>query len=301
MAPICGRISLLGISARIGRPRVARIGRPRVARIGRPRVARIGRPRVARIGRPRVARIGRPRVARIGRPRVARIGRPRVARIGRPRVARIGRPRVARIGRPRVARIGRPRVARIGRPRVARTSARAGPGHRGGLDRGVELLGGEVAERDAPPRAGSCPFVVGRLRDLGRLVVADRAASSAVTSISELAHVLGDPSASASRPSIAELAERAARVGRAARPSAGSCRSITGLNTLSSKLPCEPANADRGVVADHLDADHRHPSLCVGFTLPGMIDEPGSFSGRSSSPRPRAGRSRASGCRWRSS
>ena len=30
-------------------------------------------------------------------------------------------------------------------------------------------------------------------------------------------------------------------------------------------------------------------SLCVGFTLPGMIDEPGSFSGRISSPRPARG------------
>ena len=27
-------------------------------------------------------------------------------------------------------------------------------------------------------------------------------------------------------------------------------------------------------------------SHCVGFTLPGMIEEPGSFSGRSSSPKP---------------
>ena len=30
-------------------------------------------------------------------------------------------------------------------------------------------------------------------------------------------------------------------------------------------------------------------SDCVGFTLPGMIEEPGSFSGRSSSPRPDRG------------
>ncbi len=30
-------------------------------------------------------------------------------------------------------------------------------------------------------------------------------------------------------------------------------------------------------------------SLWVGFTLPGMIDEPGSFSGRRSSPRPARG------------
>ena len=30
-------------------------------------------------------------------------------------------------------------------------------------------------------------------------------------------------------------------------------------------------------------------SDCVGLTLPGMIDEPGSFSGRTSSPRPLRG------------
>src|SRR5256885_10630684 len=30
-------------------------------------------------------------------------------------------------------------------------------------------------------------------------------------------------------------------------------------------------------------------SACVGFTLPGMIEEPGSFSGRVSSPRPQRG------------
>ena len=30
-------------------------------------------------------------------------------------------------------------------------------------------------------------------------------------------------------------------------------------------------------------------SLCVGLTLPGMIDEPGSFSGRISSPKPQRG------------
>jgi hypothetical protein len=29
-------------------------------------------------------------------------------------------------------------------------------------------------------------------------------------------------------------------------------------------------------------------STCVGFTLPGMMDEPGSFSGRTSSPQPAA-------------
>ena len=42
-------------------------------------------------------------------------------------------------------------------------------------------------------------------------------------------------------------------------------------------------------------------SVWVGLTLPGMIEEPGSFSGRISSPSPAARpRSRAGGCRWRS-
>ena len=54
---------------------------------------------------------------------------------------------------------------------------------------------------------------------------------------------------------------------------------ITGLNTLSSKLPCEPAipmvlsfpiTCTQTIVI---------ASLCVGFTFPGMIDDPGSFSG----------------------
>ena len=34
-------------------------------------------------------------------------------------------------------------------------------------------------------------------------------------------------------------------------------------------------------------------SLCVGLTLPGMIDDPGSFSGRDSSPRPQLQRKRS--------
>ncbi len=47
---------------------------------------------------------------------------------------------------------------------------------------------------------------------------------------------------------------------------------------------------DRGLVAEHLAAA---PSSalrdCVGLTLPGMIDEPGSFSGKINSPRPERG------------
>ena len=64
---------------------------------------------------------------------------------------------------------------------------------------------------------------------------------------------------------------------------------ITGLNTFSSKLPCEPAN----LIAVSLPKTCTHTiviaSDCVGFTLPGMIELPGSFSGRISSPRPLRG------------
>ena len=64
---------------------------------------------------------------------------------------------------------------------------------------------------------------------------------------------------------------------------------MSGLKTLSSKLPCEPAT----VIATSLPMTWMQTiviaSLWVGFTLPGMIDEPGSFSGRISSPRPQRG------------
>jgi hypothetical protein len=39
----------------------------------------------------------------------------------------------------------------------------------------------------------------------------------------------------------------------------------------------------------------------AGLTLPGMIEEPGSLAGRTSSPRPQRGPAPATGCRWRSS
>jgi hypothetical protein len=44
-----------------------------------------------------------------------------------------------------------------------------------------------------------------------------------------------------------------------------------------------------GVVAEDLDADLVSASHWVGLTLPGMIEEPGSFSGSDSSPRPARG------------
>src|SRR5260370_27747339 len=70
------------------------------------------------------------------------------------------------------------------------------------------------------------------------------------------------------------------------------CRKLwmmSGLKTLSSKFPCEPATA----IAVSLPITWIHTiviaSLWVGLTLPGMIDEPGSFSGSVSSARPQRG------------
>src|SRR6202022_3568352 len=64
---------------------------------------------------------------------------------------------------------------------------------------------------------------------------------------------------------------------------------MSGLKTLSSKLPCDPAIE----IAVSLPMTWIHTiviaSLCVGFTLPGMIEEPGSFSGRLNSARPHRG------------
>ena len=66
-------------------------------------------------------------------------------------------------------------------------------------------------------------------------------------------------------------------------------RIITGLNTFSSKLPCEPANVTAASLPNTWHATIVIASDCVGLTLPGMIEEPGSFSGSSSSPSPLRG------------
>src|ERR1039458_4017358 len=59
---------------------------------------------------------------------------------------------------------------------------------------------------------------------------------------------------------------------------------ITGLYTLSSKLPCDPPNPTAAVAPCTCTHTIVIASHCVGFTLPGMIDDPGSFSGITSSP-----------------
>ena len=65
---------------------------------------------------------------------------------------------------------------------------------------------------------------------------------------------------------------------------------MSGLKTLSSKLPERAADVDGDVVAHDLRSRAwSSPRDCVGLTLPGMIELPGSFSGIASSPMPQRG------------
>src|SRR5207302_11433777 len=64
---------------------------------------------------------------------------------------------------------------------------------------------------------------------------------------------------------------------------------ITGLKTLSSKLPCDPPKPTAAVAPCTCTQTMVMASHCVGFTLPGMIDDPGSFSGIDNSPNPQRG------------
>ena len=64
---------------------------------------------------------------------------------------------------------------------------------------------------------------------------------------------------------------------------------MTGLKTFSSKLPCDPANPMAASLPITWTQTIVIASHCVGFTLPGMIDEPGSFSGSEISPMPQRG------------
>jgi len=95
--------------------------------------------------------------------------------------------------------------------------------------------------------------VVGALRDLRRLVVADVRAS-AVTSHQRAGNVIGDPLLVGLQALDAMLAERAAPIGKELDPVSRSWAMI-GLKTLSSKLPWLP-RSDRDIVGHHLDGDH---------------------------------------------
>ena len=64
---------------------------------------------------------------------------------------------------------------------------------------------------------------------------------------------------------------------------------MTGLKTFSSKLPDAapmPTATSFPITCAHTIVS---ASDCVGFTLPGMIELPGSFSGITISPRPERG------------
>ncbi len=64
---------------------------------------------------------------------------------------------------------------------------------------------------------------------------------------------------------------------------------MTGLKTLSCRCPLEPATVI--VVWFPITCAHTmvSASTCVGLTLPGMIDEPGSLAGSTISPIPQRG------------
>ncbi|GJE43314.1 hypothetical protein AEGHOMDF_2493 [Methylobacterium soli] len=64
---------------------------------------------------------------------------------------------------------------------------------------------------------------------------------------------------------------------------------MTGLNTFSSKWPWLPAKATVVPLPITCVQTIVSASHWVGLTLPGMIEEPGSFSGSDSSPRPERG------------
>jgi hypothetical protein len=61
---------------------------------------------------------------------------------------------------------------------------------------------------------------------------------------------------------------------------------ITGRMALSSKLPCEPAKATAASSPRTWILIITIASHWVGLTFPGMIDDPGSFAGSTSSAKP---------------
>src|ERR1700722_11455392 len=64
---------------------------------------------------------------------------------------------------------------------------------------------------------------------------------------------------------------------------------MIGLNTFNSKCPLDPAMDTATLLPITCAATIVIASDCVGLTFPGMIDEPGSFSGKLISPKPQRG------------
>src|ERR1039458_9835467 len=63
----------------------------------------------------------------------------------------------------------------------------------------------------------------------------------------------------------------------------------SGRIVFSSKLPCDPANATAESFPMTWIEIMIMASHCVGFTLPGMIEDPGSLAGNINSPSPQRG------------
>ncbi len=131
----------------------------------------------------------------------------------------------------------------------------------------------------APPPSGSCPR--GGPSSRSRPPCRSRSwGASAVTSISErwtrssIRCAVGAPAPRRRTPRNVPHAS-------ASRPC--ECRRfriITGLKTLSSKLPWLTGDLDGRVVAEHLHATIVIASDWVGFTLPGMIERAGLVLGQ---------------------
>jgi hypothetical protein len=64
---------------------------------------------------------------------------------------------------------------------------------------------------------------------------------------------------------------------------------MTGLKTFNAKLRCEPARPMATSLPITCTQTMVSASHYVGFTLPGRIEEPGSFSGSVNSPKPQSG------------
>src|SRR5258706_514888 len=106
---------------------------------------------------------------------------------------------------------------------------------------------------------------------------------------------MSEPCSSAAMRSRLGSIPRAQCSSKLAMPSASRrtlCRKLcamSGLNTLSSRGPWEPPKLMATSFPMTWHETMVSASHCVGFTLPGMIELPGSFSGIESSPMPQRG------------
>ena len=169
-----------------------------------------------------------------------------------------------------------------------------------GLDPLVELLLGHKARAPAPRPSASCLPCAPSSRSARpcRSRCADSAPSpaSAIRSCScSMRSLFG------SMPTAQLLVEALRAVGQQPDALAGNCATIIGRNTFSSKLPVAPPKFTATSLPNTWQQSIVTASDCVGLTLPGMIELPGSFSGMLVRRGRSAGRSPASGRRWRSS